>query len=298
MIFLVLIISRTDWFQNNVFEILNDFCQKFEFRLRLSFSYKKLMVSFTSERSRNEEIRFTAISPKMFNFNHLFFTPNSLCSKFPKWVFIVSRIIVLLRKVQHLQWVLLHSSLAFIYTIAFNVQKEVIFLVSRLPLGQMFKFVDKMTEAPNEKSSKVLFFCKHKKIQFHSEKFPARCAGKFPSLAPKKMRSKRKQEKCFHFRLQAEQIVILSFAVVPQIIDWMFTFRISHSEKNINLADRTEILSSLQFRSFSFCFIKKRNALQIQLNFTSIYLSRYPPWLVILFVANFYTFVWFNEKLK
>lgn len=40
--FLVFLISRIDLFQNNVFEILNDFCQKFEFRLWWNFSYTKL----------------------------------------------------------------------------------------------------------------------------------------------------------------------------------------------------------------------------------------------------------------
>lgn len=87
--------SRIDLFQNNVFEILNDFCQKFESRLRWIFSYTKPWVSaFSHPKGAEMKNSFFAISHLdaknvQFAFNHLLFTPNSSCSKFSKRVFIV-----------------------------------------------------------------------------------------------------------------------------------------------------------------------------------------------------------------
>lgn len=245
---------------------------------------------------------------KVINFNHLFFTPNSLFSKFSKRVFIVftNAGSAILANQIHTR----PPTSSLIYTNSPSMSRKVfsiLFLTFLIANELFFKFVvvdENSNENPFSEYFFItfffyFFFCKHKKIQIPR----TTCRRKLSSVRsfPRKIAKKKcKPKSVFTFVSPAEPKVIFFLSFAAFVANYWLNVHFVEFRtqgKIINFfADRTEKLFSLQFCSF--LFHQKCNALQIQLNFTSIYLSRYPPWLVILFVANFYSFVWFNEKLK
>lgn len=66
-------ISKIDLFQNNVFEILSDFCQKFKSRLWWIFFIYETDFVFTSERGQNEKFVLRNFSFKCLKFFIIYF---------------------------------------------------------------------------------------------------------------------------------------------------------------------------------------------------------------------------------
>lgn len=207
-------ISRTDLFQNNVFEILNDFCQKFEFRLWWIFSYTKPWF-FTSERVKMKN-SFFAIShlyakKKFFIIYFLHQTVYDLSSQKEFSLFSFAFL---------MQYALFTSLLFCIYTQSpFSRPSHNVLRFTN------FKFV--VVQKENTKNPRKLFFSfVNTKISNPPRSSPHECSKIFFARLKENAKKNGEAEKCFHFRLQAEEknvFILCSSSCATRIIDWMST---------------------------------------------------------------------------
>lgn len=169
-----------------------------------------------------------------------------------------------------------HSSHLCIYTI--NVQVLPISSSScKREIKNPQSFVNTRKKSTRKNSHKKLFF------------------------AMKKIRWKNGlQKSVFTFVCSEGKLFLILLLLYSKVVDRMFTFNILY-RWTINSDElREKINSPTELKNFSFITFFCNFAFFIKnaMHYFCFYLFRYPPWLVILFVANFYTFVWFNEKLK
>lgn len=170
---------------------------------------------------------------KVINFNHLFFTPNSLFSKFSKRVFIVftNAGSAILANQIHTR----PPTSSLIYTNSPSMSRKVfsiLFLTFLIANELFFKFVvvdENSNENPFSEYFFITFFFYFFFVNTRKSKFLARRAGEnFPPSAPfqEKLRRKNVSRKVFSlsFRQRSQKwFFFYPLPLLSQIIDWMFT---------------------------------------------------------------------------